>query len=143
MQADSPTDPSRVLTSSSGTSTTTTRGLPAAAGAGGVDGAATAVAVGAVVTVDACRGSAAVATCCVSTAVAARSGSVAATTCCGFDAAAAPREPSLTTVAVLPAARDALDERRLVGATASALSTLAGARGARWAPSSERESKKS
>jgi hypothetical protein len=47
---------------------------------------------------------------------------------------AAPRGPSLAAVAVLPAARDALDERRLVGTAASDLNTLAGARGARWAP---------
>jgi hypothetical protein len=71
----------------------------------------------------------AVTACCVSVAVAARSSSEAATACYGSEAAAAPSEPSLTAVAVLPAARDALDEHRLVGTAASDLSTLAGARG--------------
>jgi hypothetical protein len=112
--------------------------MPAAAGAGLVDGAATAVAVVAVMTVAACRVSAAiaaccvsaaVAACCVSAAVAARSGSVAATACCGSEAATALREPSLAAVVVLPTARDTLDEHRLVGTVASDLSTLAGARG--------------
>jgi hypothetical protein len=92
----------------------------------------------AVVTVAACRGSVVAAACCVlaavaacrvSAAVAARGSSIATTACCGSEAAAAPREPSLAVVAVLPAARDALDERRLVGTAASDLSTLAGARG--------------
>jgi hypothetical protein len=55
----------------------------------------------------------------------------ATTTCCDSTAMAAPRGPSLAAVAVLPAARDALDERRLVGTAASDLNTLAGARGAR------------
>jgi hypothetical protein len=109
------------------------------------------MAVGAVITiaaccgpaaVDGCHGSATIAACCVSAAVTARSGSVAATTCCGSEAAAAPREPSLAAVVVLPTARDALDERRLVGTTASHLSTLAGARGARWAPPCEHEDEK-
>jgi hypothetical protein len=85
---------------------------------------------------------AAIAACRISAAVAARSGSVAATACCGSEAAAAPREPSLAAVAMLPAARDALDEHRLVGTTTSDLSTLAGARGARWAPPYEREEEK-
>jgi hypothetical protein len=40
---------------------------------------------------------------------------------------------------VLPAARDALDERRLVGTAASDLNTLAGTRGAQLAPPYERE----
>jgi hypothetical protein len=53
----------------------------------------------------------------------------AATTCCGSTAAAALREPSLAAVTALPAARRALDERRLVGTAASDLNTLAGARG--------------
>jgi hypothetical protein len=122
--------------SSSGTSTTATRGLPVAAGAGKVDGAATATAVVAVMTiaaccgsavVDGCRGSMTIAACCASGA--ARSGSVAIAAYCGSEAAAAPCEPSLTAVAVLPAARDALDEHRLVGTAASDLSTLAGSRG--------------
>jgi hypothetical protein len=55
----------------------------------------------------------------------------AATACCGSTAAAALRGPSLATVAALPAARGALDERHLVGTAASDLNTLAGARGAR------------
>jgi hypothetical protein len=42
---------------------------------------------------------------------------------------AASREPLAAAVAVLAAVRDALDEHRLVGTTASVLSTLAGARG--------------
>jgi hypothetical protein len=79
--------------------------------------------------VDGCHGFATVATCCVSAAVAAHSGSVASTACCGSESAVAPWEPSLAAVAVLPAARDALDERRLVGTATSDLSTLAGARG--------------
>jgi hypothetical protein len=54
----------------------------------------------------------------------------------------APRESPLTVVAVLAAARDTLDERRLVGTAASDLSTLAGARGARWAPPCEHEGEK-
>jgi hypothetical protein len=37
----------------------------------------------------------------------------------------------LAAVAVIPAARGALDERRLVGTAASDLNTLAGAKGAR------------
>jgi hypothetical protein len=44
----------------------------------------------------------------------------------GSESSAAPREPLLV---VFVAARDALDERRLVGTAASVLSTLAGARG--------------
>jgi hypothetical protein len=82
-----------------------------------------------VVTVATCRGSAAVATCCASTAATDCRGSVVFASCCGPAAAATPREPSLTAVAVLPAARDTLDERRQVGRVASDLSTLAGARG--------------
>jgi hypothetical protein len=38
-------------------------------------------------------------------------------------------EPPLAAAAMLAAARDALDERRLVGTGVSVLSTLAGARG--------------
>jgi hypothetical protein len=72
-------------------------------------------------------GSAAVAACCASATATNCCGSVVATASCG--PAAAPREPSLTAVAVLTTARDALDERYLVGTTASDLSTLAGARG--------------
>jgi hypothetical protein len=92
--------------------------------------------------VAACRSSAAVAACCGSAAVAAHNGSVAVTTCCDPATAAAPREPSLAAVAVLSAALDALDERRLVGTDASDLNTLASARGARWAPPCERENEK-
>jgi hypothetical protein len=47
----------------------------------------------------------------------------------GSESSAAPCEPPLATVAVLAAARGALNERRLVGTAASVLSTLAGARG--------------
>jgi hypothetical protein len=50
------------------------------------------------------------------------------------EALAAPHEAPLAVAAVLAPARGALDERRLVGPDASALSTLAGARGARLAP---------
>jgi hypothetical protein len=73
--------------------------------------------------------SAAVAACCVSAAVADCCSSVVVAACCGPAAAAAPCEPSLASVAVLPAAHDALDDRRLVGTAASDLNTLAGARG--------------
>jgi hypothetical protein len=92
--------------------------------------------------VTACCGSAAVAACCASAAATDCRGSVVATACCGPAAAAAPREPSLSAVAVLAAARDALDERRRVGMAASDLSTLAGARGARWVPPCECEDEK-
>jgi hypothetical protein len=92
--------------------------------------------------VDGCRGSATVAAYCASAAITTRSSSVAVVACCGSEAAATPREPSLAAVAMLPAARDTLDEHRLVGTTASDLNTMAGARGARWAPPCERESKK-
>jgi hypothetical protein len=54
---------------------------------------------------------------------------VAAATCCGSAAAATLRGALLVTVAVLPVTRGALDERRLVGMDASALSALVGARG--------------
>jgi hypothetical protein len=43
---------------------------------------------------------------------------------------------------MLAIARDALDERRLVGTVASDLNTLAGARGARGAPPCEHEDEK-
>jgi hypothetical protein len=56
----------------------------------------------------------------------------AATTCCGSTAAGKLCGPSLVAVAALLAARDALDERRLVGTDASALSTFASARGDGW-----------
>jgi hypothetical protein len=48
---------------------------------------------------------------------------------CLYSLTAALRVPSLAAVVVLPAARGALDERRLVGTVASGLNTLAGARG--------------
>jgi hypothetical protein len=124
--------------SSSGISNATACGLPVAAGAGKVDGAATATTVVAVMNiavccgsaaVNGCRGSATVADYCASTAITARSGSVAVAACCGSEATAAPCEPSPAAIAVLPAARDALEERHLVGTVASDLSTLAGARG--------------
>jgi hypothetical protein len=89
-------------TSSSGISTTAAWLSSIGAGAGGTDGAMTTV----VMTADG-----------------------AATTCCDSAAAATLREPSLAVVAVLPAARGALDELRLVGTAASDLNTLAGARG--------------
>jgi hypothetical protein len=79
--------------------------------------------------VNGCRGSATVAACCASAAITALSGSVAVAACCGSEPTAAPREPSLAAVVVLPAARDTLDERRLVGTAKSNLNTLAGARG--------------
>jgi hypothetical protein len=44
-------------------------------------------------------------------------------------ASAALRESAIAAVAVLAAARDTLDERRLVGTAVSVLNTLAGARG--------------
>jgi hypothetical protein len=82
--------------SSSGISTTAARLPLTGAGAGGIDGAVTAVVM-------------------------------AATAYCGSTAAATLRRPSLVVVAALPAARDALNERRLVGTDASALITFAGA----------------
>jgi hypothetical protein len=54
---------------------------------------------------------------------------VAVAVFCGSAATAALRGVSLTAAAVLPAACDALYERRLVGTAASDLNTLAGARG--------------
>jgi hypothetical protein len=117
-------------TSSSGTSTTAALGLPAAAGADEVDATATATIVVTAMTDAACYGSA--------TVVGYR-GSATVAACCASEVAAAPRESSPAVVAVLPAARDTLDQRRLVGMAASDLSTLAGARGARWVPPYERE----
>jgi ribosomal protein L5 len=76
-----------------------------------------------------CCGSAAVTACCASTVAAYYRGSVVVAARCGPSTAAAPREPSLTAVVVPVVARDALDERRLVGTAASDLSTLAGVRG--------------
>jgi hypothetical protein len=106
-------------------------------GTGGVDGTATAVAVVAVAAIAACCGSAAVTAFCGSATVAAcrvsdavaRSDSVAAIAGCGSETSTAPREPSLAAVAALPADRDALDERLLVGTATSDLNTLAGVRG--------------
>jgi hypothetical protein len=122
--------------SSSGISTTATLGLPAAAGAGEVGGAATATAVAAAVADAASCGSTVVAGCCSSAtaaaccaSVATGGGSVVVATSCGSETSPAPREYPLAVVAMLAVARDALDERRLVGTVASVLSTLAGARG--------------
>jgi hypothetical protein len=105
-------------------------------GAGKVGDATTATAVVAAVTdsaccgstvIASCRGSATVTACCASAAT--RGGSVVVTAGCVSETSAAPRESPLTAVTVLAAARDALDERHLVGTAASDLSTLAGARG--------------
>jgi hypothetical protein len=57
------------------------------------------------------------------------SGSVVVAAGCGSVASATPRGSPLAAAAVLAAARDALDECRLVGTTVSVLITLAGARG--------------
>jgi hypothetical protein len=121
---------------SSGISTTTACELPATAGAGKVDGAVTASAVVTATAIAACygsvavggyRGSATATACCTSAAT--RSGSEVVAAGCGSVTSAAPRESPLAAATVLAAARDALDERRLVGTAASDLSTLAGARG--------------
>jgi hypothetical protein len=56
-------------------------------------------------------------------------GSAGVTTGCGLEASAAPCELALAVAASLAPARSALDERRRVGMDASALSTLACARG--------------
>jgi hypothetical protein len=85
------------------------------------------------------------AACCGSTAVAGCCGFATAAACCasavtgsssvdvaagwGSETSAALRESPLAAVAMLAAARDALDERRLVGTAVSVLNTLAGARG--------------
>jgi hypothetical protein len=131
--------------SSSGISIAAAPGPPVAAGTGKVCGAATAAAVVAIV-VDAggcdstaaagCCGSTSAAGCCgFATAAAYRTsatagcGTVAVATGCGSVASAALCEPPLAADAALAATCDALDERRLVGTTASILSTLAGARG--------------
>jgi hypothetical protein len=83
-----------------------------------------------------CCGSTSVAGCCGSataaacqTSAAAGRGTVVFSTDCDSVASAAPCEPPLAANAVLAAARDALDERRMVGTAVSVLSTLAGARG--------------
>jgi hypothetical protein len=104
----------------------------------GAEGCGSASAVG-------CCGPASAAGCCGSTSVAGYGGSVATAAYCasaatgsgsmvvaagrGSKGPAASREPLAATVAVLAAVRDALDEGRRVGTTASVLSTLAGARG--------------
>jgi hypothetical protein len=124
------------MSSSSGISTTATLGLPATAHIGEFGGVVTATAVATTVidaagcgstSVAGCCGSATAAACCTSAATS--SGSVVVTTGRGSESSTAPREPPLAAVAVLAAARDALDERRLVGTAASVLSILAGARG--------------
>jgi hypothetical protein len=56
-------------------------------------------------------------------------GSASETTGCGLEASAAPCELALAVAASLAPVHSALDERRRVGMDASALSTLAGARG--------------
>jgi hypothetical protein len=124
------------MSSSSGISTTTAHGLSAAAGTSKVGGAATATTVVATV-VDAadcgstsavgCCGSATATACCASAATG--SGSVVVAAGRGSESSVAPCEPPLAAVAVLAAARDALDERSLVGTAVSVLRTLAGARG--------------
>jgi hypothetical protein len=68
---------------------------------------------------------------------------VATATCCGPVAAATLRGASLVAAAVLLVTRGACDKRRLVGKDASALSTLAGARGgARSVPPCERRNRR-
>jgi hypothetical protein len=57
------------------------------------------------------------------------SGSVVVAVDRGSVALAALCEPPLAAVTTLTAAREALDERRLVGTAVSVLNTLAGARG--------------
>jgi hypothetical protein len=96
----------------------------------------TATAVVAAVTNAVGCGSTSVAGCCGSTTAAAScasaatdSGSVVVAASRGSVASAAPRGSPLAATAVLAAARDALDERLLVGTDVSVLSTLAGARG--------------
>jgi hypothetical protein len=59
----------------------------------------------------------------------------------GLEVSAAPRKPPLAAAAVPTAARVTIDERRLVGIDASALSTLAGARGARLASPCKHENR--
>jgi hypothetical protein len=61
--------------------------------------------------------------------VATGSGSVVVAAGHGSVASVAPHGSPLAAVAVLATARDALEERRLVGTAMSVLNTLAGARG--------------
>jgi hypothetical protein len=75
------------------------------------------------------RGSATLATCYASTAAADCRSSMVVAACCSPATAAASRESLLAAIVVLAIARNALDERRLVGTAASNFSTLAGARG--------------
>jgi hypothetical protein len=148
-------------TSSSGISTAVAWELPVRAGSGGATMAIAAccasVAAGACrasTAVTACRAASVVGTCHASAACRASAAAGAccapATTCCcsvvaaagcGSETSATPRESLLAAVAVLAAARDALDERRLVGTAASVLSTFAGARGARSASPCEHVNK--
>jgi hypothetical protein len=88
--------------SSSGTSTTTAQLPPTGAGTGEIDGAVTAVVITAV---------------------------VAAAACCDSAAAAMLCGASPVAVVALAVTRGTLNERRLVGMDASALSAFAGARG--------------
>jgi hypothetical protein len=108
----------------------------AAAGTREVGGAAAATVVAATIidaagcgstSVAGCGSSITVAACCAPTATG--SDSAVDATGRGSEGPAVSRKSPLVAVAVLAAARDALDERRLVGTTASVLSTLAGTRG--------------
>jgi hypothetical protein len=97
---------------------------------------ATTTAVVAAVTDAACCGSTTVASCCGSVTAAAccasaatGSGSVVVAAGCDSETSAALRESPLAAVVVLAAAREALDERRLLGTAASVLNTMAGTRG--------------
>jgi hypothetical protein len=91
-------------------------------------------------TVASCRGSATVAACYASAAT--HNSSVVVAAGCGSETSAAPRESPLAAVVVLTVARDALDERRLVGTVASDLTPWQVREGARWAPPCEREGEK-
>jgi hypothetical protein len=137
--------PSGGTSSSSGISTTAAPGPLAATGTNEVGGTATATAMVATVVDAAGFGSTSAAAGCGSTSAASCGSSTTAAACrtsavvgrgtavvatgCGAVASVALCEPLLAADAVLAAARDALDERRLAGMTASVLSTLAGARG--------------
>jgi hypothetical protein len=131
---------SAVAGSCHGTVTATSSRASAAAGAGWVstaDVTSSATTTGAVSCTSAAgRASAPAVACCASimadarrTSATADCGPVGDVTGRGLKASAAPCDPPLAAVAVLASARGALDERHLVGIDASALSTLAGARG--------------
>jgi hypothetical protein len=131
-------------TSSSGISTAVPWELPARAGscrASTTTSDHTSAAVGSCCDTVGCtpstgRASAAAVACCASTTAGARLSSTTAdcgpagdATGRGPETSATPCEPPLAAAAVLAPARGALDECRLVRMDASALSTLAGARG--------------